>query len=37
MQPLTNGDAVLRLADGQELRVSRSYREDVRRRWLGMA
>jgi len=36
MKPLTNGDALVKLVDGRELRVSRSYREDVRRRWLGM-
>ena len=33
MKPLPNGDATLRLRDGQELRVSRSYREEVVRRW----
>ncbi len=33
MKPLPNGDAALRLKDGQELRVSRRYREDVVRRW----
>lgn len=33
MKPLTNGDALLQLWDGQELRVSRSYRETVRDRW----
>lgn len=33
MKPLTNGDAMLQLLDGQELRVSRSYRETVRDRW----
>ena len=35
ISPLTNGDAILTLSDGRELRVSRSYRESVRRRWLG--
>lgn len=33
MKPLTNGDATLQLLDGQELRVSRRYRETVRERW----
>ena len=33
MQPLPNGDATLRLRDGQELRVSRRYREEAVRRW----
>jgi len=36
MNPLTNGDAVVKLADGRGLRVSRSHREEVRRRWLGI-
>ena len=35
MKPLTNGDAMATLADGRELRVSRSYRDEVRRRWLN--
>jgi len=35
MKPLPNGDATLRLKDGQELRVSRRYREEVVRRWAG--
>jgi membrane protein implicated in regulation of membrane protease activity len=35
MKPLPNGDATLRLKDGQELRVSRRYREEVVRRWGG--
>ena len=35
MQPLPNGDATLRLRDGQELRVSRRYREEAVRRWRG--
>jgi hypothetical protein len=33
MRPLTNGDSILTLLDGQELRVSRRYRADVRKRW----
>jgi hypothetical protein len=36
MKPLTNGDAVVTLANGRELRVSRSRRDDLRRRWLGI-
>jgi hypothetical protein len=35
MKPLPNGDATLRLKDGQELRVSRNFREEVVRRWGG--
>jgi hypothetical protein len=35
MQTLPNGDATLRLRDGQELRVSRRYREEAVRRWRG--
>ena len=30
MSPLANGDATLRLRDGNDLRVSRNFREDVR-------
>lgn len=33
LQPLTNGDALLRLASGQELRASRSYRKILAERW----
>lgn len=33
LKPLANGDAVLRLRDGRELRMSRSYRDEVLRRW----
>ena len=33
MKTLANGDASLFLVDGQELRVSRRYRETVRERW----
>jgi LytTr DNA-binding domain len=33
MKPLANGDAMLRLRDGRELRMSRSYRDEVMRRW----
>ena len=33
LQPLTNGDALLRLADGQELRASRRYRQLIAERW----
>lgn len=33
MKPLANGDAMLRLRDGHELRMSRSYRDEVVRRW----
>jgi Response regulator of the LytR/AlgR family len=35
MKPLANGDAMLRLRDGRELRMSRSYRDEVVRRWSG--
>lgn len=35
MKPLANGDAMLRLRDGRELRMSRSYRDEVIRRWSG--
>jgi hypothetical protein len=35
MQAVTNGDALLRLADGSELRASRNYRETIRERWKG--
>jgi len=33
MQPVTNGDALLRLANGQELRASRRYRKVLAQRW----
>ncbi|HEY0199254.1 MAG TPA: LytTR family DNA-binding domain-containing protein [Rhodanobacter sp.] len=33
LQPLTNGDALLCLADGQELRASRRYRKLIAERW----
>lgn len=33
LQPLTNGDALLRLVHGHELRVSRSYRKVLAERW----
>jgi membrane protein implicated in regulation of membrane protease activity len=33
MKPLANGDAMLRLRGGHELRMSRSYRDEVMRRW----
>lgn len=33
MKPLPNGDATMRLKNGQELRVSRSYREAVVQTW----
>jgi hypothetical protein len=33
LQPLTNGDALLRLSSGQELRASRRYRKLVAERW----
>lgn len=33
MKPLPNGDALLRLRNGHELRMSRSYRDEVVRRW----
>jgi LytTr DNA-binding domain len=33
LQPVTNGDALLYLADGQSLRVSRGYRRDIAQRW----
>lgn len=35
LQPVANGDATLRLIDGPELRVSRSYRKAVAEKWLG--
>lgn len=34
LQPVANGDATLGLIDGQELRVSRSYRKAVAEKWL---
>lgn len=33
VQPIGNGDALVRLFDGRELRSSRSYREDLALRW----
>lgn len=36
MKPLTNGDALVLLIDGQELRASRRYRETLRERWRAM-
>jgi DNA-binding LytR/AlgR family response regulator len=33
IRPLANGDSVLVLHDGRELRASRSYRETLRERW----
>ena len=33
LQPVTNGDALLHLADGQQLRVSRGYRRGIAGRW----
>ncbi|MBB2483965.1 LytTR family transcriptional regulator [Mitsuaria sp. WAJ17] len=33
LTPLGNGDAMITLADGQRLRVSRSYRRDFQARW----
>jgi hypothetical protein len=33
MKPAGNGDAVLQLVDGQELRVSRSYRDALKAAW----
>ena len=35
LQPVTNGDAILRLVDGRELRASRRYREAIRQKWPG--
>jgi two-component system, LytTR family, response regulator len=35
MQPVANGDAILRLVDGRVLRASRTYREAIRKRWAG--
>jgi len=32
MKPLANGDATSRLRDGRELRMNRSYRDEVMRR-----
>jgi hypothetical protein len=37
LQPLTNGDALLRLATGHELRASRSYRKVLMSRWANTA
>ena len=31
--PITNGDATVRLVDGQELRASRSYRKAITETW----
>lgn len=33
LQPITNGDSMLRLLDGQELRASRSYRKAIHEHW----
>lgn len=33
LRPLTNGDAIVRLVGGIELRASRRYREAIRKRW----
>lgn len=33
LEPVSNGDAILRLADGRELRASRRYREIIRQKW----
>jgi LytTr DNA-binding domain len=33
LRPVANGDAILRLVDGVELRVSRRYREAIRKKW----
>jgi len=35
MRPVANGDAILLLRDGSELRASRSYREAIREKWSG--
>jgi MFS family permease len=35
MQAVTNGDTILRLENGCELRASRNYRESIRERWVG--
>lgn len=35
IEALTNGDAVLRLRDGQSLRLSRSFRSAFLQRWRG--
>jgi DNA-binding LytR/AlgR family response regulator len=35
MKPLPNGDAMLQLHDGHELRMSRRYRDAVVRGWGG--
>jgi two-component system LytT family response regulator len=37
LQPLTNGDALLGLASGQELRASRNYRKVLMERWVNIA
>jgi hypothetical protein len=36
LQPVANGDAVLRLVNGLELRASRRYREAIRAKWAGL-
>ena len=35
LRPMGNGDAILRLVDGRELRASRRYREIIGLRWRG--
>jgi two-component system LytT family response regulator len=37
VRPVGNGDAILRLVDGRELRASRRYREIIGQRWRGPA
>ena len=37
LQPVANGDALVRLAGGQELRASRSYRKALREKWDAQA
>jgi hypothetical protein len=37
IRPLTNGDALVTLANGTEVRASRRYREAVHRAWTGTA
>jgi two-component system LytT family response regulator len=35
LQPVANGDAIVRLLEGCELRASRRYREAIRQKWPG--
>jgi LytTr DNA-binding domain len=37
LKPVANGDAILRLVNGIELRASRRYREAIRKKWPGLS